>query len=741
MANNLLQSAQQAEARGDYASAASNYQSYLASKPAKSAEARLARIKLPILQEAVRHGLEQESATLLAALDSRAIGLTDEALDTLQTFIDQSPGSRLIDDAIFMSAYILVMDHYDFYAAVDILQGLINDYPDSAYVDTALYSIAIINEQTGAVEDAIDVLVQLRERHGSLSIAGITWAKDNYLSRFWFQRANNRIEHLQNHQENASQLVSIEPSTGNGYQHQAVIQTGGREFVVLLNESQMANSVRIVDHSGASMAPANVQSYEGKVLGYDSSWVRLSIEDNNLRGLISLPNEQLRLQPRSTSGTLADFHPLLLGDIDGNRGTEQDQVMYPPGYDINNLGANLGTIDLRNLNTNAQTDTQTIASVADRRIMASDASTSSVTQVAQLGVVVDSKFNNYFAGRGVEEALAILNATDGIFRQQIGLAINVAKVILIDDVETDPMNLGSVTMETMMRNFREYRMDNAELDANIGLATLFSGNKNSDSALGLAWIGSACRTDGFDVSVVSPYYLAELLSTHEIGHTLGAPHDTDTSCSNQTQNIMWPFLSTSTTQEFSSCSKESVQSLMASSECHVDAIDVAINIEKSSDQSFRVSATNLHGSQTAYGVQVGIETAVPLATTPTGCSASGPLTLVCQVGSLAPFQSRTIEFQLSDALTNTETLSASVTLTGALDVETHNNASEIDADGNVTMINAPSTAFAGSPTTLASDTSSYKAVSTGSINPGSILLLLFLSGLVRCRRTRYLLPR
>jgi len=75
----------------------------------------------------------------------------------------------------------------------------------------------------------------------------------------------------------------------------------------------------------------------------------------------------------------------------------------------------------------------------------------------------------------------------------MGVAIKVKNVILFSNINADPMNVGNVTMEEMMLNFKSYRVNNPDLGSDIGLATLFSGNKNSDSALGLAWIGSACR--------------------------------------------------------------------------------------------------------------------------------------------------------------------------------------------------------------------------------------------------------
>ena len=749
-ANTQLETAEEFESRGNYRSAVATYQQYLSADPEKSSATRLARIKLPVLQETIRYGLEAEVIPFLEALDARAIGLTDDALVLLRQMINNNPGGRLTDDAIFMSAYVTMMDHYDFTEAGRILQQLIDSYPDSPYIDTSLYSIAIVNEQLGDVTAAIDTLTLLRDRHNSLSIAGVSWAKDTYLSRFWFERANNRLKHLDDHQNNASQLVSIEQATGDEYQYQAVVQADGREYILQLNQSQTETSVQVVNDSGVPVTP-DVKTYRGKVLGIDDSWARISIEGLNLRGFITVNNEQIRLQPRTTGGSLADFHPLLLGDNDGNRATEKDQVLYPPGYQMNLQGINrdnaslngnnLQDLSVGGLDIGELAGSQPSSTNTDRRIMSDDATTSgsSVSKVARLGVVVDSKFNNYFAGRGVDEALSILNATDGIFRQQLGLALNVDKVILIEDTDDDPMNLGSVTMETMMRNFREYRMDRPEFSES-GLATLFSGNKNSDKALGLAWIGSACRTDGFDVSVVSPYYLAELLSTHEIGHTLGAPHDSDTACASQTSNIMWPFLSTGTQQQFSSCSKESMGSLMAATDCHVDAIDLDIDINPLSDTKAEIVITNLSNGLTASGIQIGIESAAGFAGKAASCAYSGQNNVNCRVGSLAPLQAVTVQAELATPLTGDETVRADVTLANAMDVETSNNAIQLNANGETISVIAPGTALPTSQLNLASNNAGKVTTSAGAIHPAGFLILFLLA---RCRRIfqRFAEPR
>jgi len=195
-----------------------------------------------------------------------------------------------------------------------------------------------------------------------------------------------------------------------------------------------------------------------------------------------------------------------------------------------------------------------------------------VSRVAKVAIVVDSKFNNLHKGKGLEYALGLINSVDGIFREEFGVALQVQTAVNVTEARYDPFKYGSVKIETMLRAFRAYRMASPLISNDVSLVHLFTGNKATDPPVGLAWIDTACRTDGYDVGVSTPYRHDILLLAHEIAHNFGALHDSDTSCAANNDKVMWPFISAETTQHFSSCTIAAVKRSLANS-CHAVIAD------------------------------------------------------------------------------------------------------------------------------------------------------------------------
>jgi len=664
----LLSQAVAFEKASDYANAAASYREYLLQPAPQSATQRHARLKLPVLQEAARYGAGSEMQDYLKAMDLRAAGEPRQADALLEELIQNYAGSPLIDDAVYLRAYIALMDHYDYQRASQLLQQLRNNYPDSRYIDTALFAEAIVFEQTGDSESAIARMEELRDRHTGVSVAGMSWAKDQYVSRLWFERSTKRIEYLQQRTEFATRLISMTPYGQDGYAWQAELVINQQNMTLLLNESAALKSA-VFKGSSSSQSNTRVNAFSGIVMGQpDDSWARITIDNHNVRGMVSVYGENHELMPVTTGGSLSDFHTLLLGDADGNVAEEPDKIVTPPK----------STDNLTNF-------LRSVKQAGDTELTPGE-----VSQVAMIGVVIDSKYNDYYSGRGAEEALSILNTTDGIFREQFGIALMVDTVVVIDNNDNDPMNLGSVTMETMMRNFKDYRLASPDLGSDIGMATLFSGNKNNDSALGLAWIGSACRTDGFDVSVVTPYKMPSLLSTHEIGHTMGAPHDSDTSCSSQTRHIMWPFLSSASGRTFSSCSKEAVAETMAANNCHIDAMDLSLELDDIYSDSLALTVTNQDYQRATPDALLTVSgPGVGSAATPQGCNRIDSNKIQCGLGTLTPMQSEQFTFDFENELSDTAQVIATVEGNGFIDVDTFNNSFKTDIYGNLSPYTGP----------------------------------------------------
>lgn len=320
--------------------------------------------------------------------------------------------------------------------------------------------------------------------------------------------------------------ISATPANASTYTQQMQLTVGDQTLTLLLQPSRVTHTLDVIDSNGLPQgAPA--RSYIGKVKGDKNSWVRLTKGISTIDGVISRFGKRFRFQQT------------------GNK-----PVRVQPLADNHNPGI---TLTSNPFNTSAATPAP-------------------VTRVARLAIVVDSKFNARHHGKGLEYALGLINSVDGIFREEFGLALQLETAINITDRRSDPVNFGNVEIEKMLRGFRNYRMRTPLIGNEVSLVHLFTGNTPTDQPVGLAWIDTSCRTDGYDVSLSTNYKHDILLVAHELAHNLGALHDSDTSCAASSDKVMWPYISSATTQHFSSCTIASVKRSLARS-CHAPAVD------------------------------------------------------------------------------------------------------------------------------------------------------------------------
>lgn len=540
-----LQRARTAELVQDYDAALQVYKKWLATDLATGAEKRYVKIKLPVLEEAVRLGGGVDLALYLDALSARSDQNISLAISLLNKLLADHSGSRLRDDSHYLIGYMQLMDQFDFSGAGKAMADLQADFPDSRYIDSALYIQAIAFEQLGDSAMAAKLFGKLRQRHTAFSIAAIDFLlpKDQLVSRYWFTRSDRRLKIIDSANENAARILSRTAITDDDYQWRMVVKSGGGQYTLLLKPSSILNGERFPNAMANSVDKEEIEVMIGVVEGSPDSWVRITLQGSSLSGTISIQGYRQPLMAAATDGSLGFYNQLLRSDIDGNGANLQDDLLQPPTSNaINNQQQSIN---------NARRATNLL---------------NNVTHIARLGVVIDTQFNDYHGGNGYHKALSILNTADGIFQEEFGIGLRIQRVVVIPDRNNDPMKLGRITLEKMMRNFRSYRRE--KLGSDIGMATLFSGNKNSDLPLGLAWIATACRTDAYDVSVVTPFNKPGLLSTHEIAHSLGAPHDYETACG-ESRHLMSRGISHKTKQTFSNCSRQLVAEHLSRSRCHV----------------------------------------------------------------------------------------------------------------------------------------------------------------------------
>ena len=308
------------------------------------------------------------------------------------------------------------------------------------------------------------------------------------------------------------------------------------------------------------------------------------------------------------------------------------------------------------------------------------------TRVAQIGIVVDSLFNEAIAGRGLSKALSTINSVDSLYREQFGLALSVEIVILVSDNDST-LAFETDSLEANLGLFRNYRIESELLPDDLALVHLFSGIGSNTDAIGLAFSGAACRTDGYDVSISRPFQHQEELAAHEIGHNLGASHDDDTeACSDISDYLMFSQINSSTSREFSSCSTDSINSRLEQGVCYTDAIDIGVSLTQLESNQMLITVTNNDESRAfpAAEVDISLDNAT-VTEAPANCELvdASPSELQCTVAATFAGDSRDIAVKMSLDPDDERTASLNLRPVGFFDLNDSNNSAELVITGEL----------------------------------------------------------
>ncbi len=443
----------------------------------------------------------------------------------------------------------------------------------------------------------------------------------------------------------------------------------GRRF-----ELELESNDRLLRHlpagRRAELPPREL--YRGRVAGLPGSWVRLARLPDGLHGALWDGNELYSILPAHAAAEfMGEVTPLTSDQTLIYRASDVD-VLVGPGFCTVLDGG--GSRDKR-----ASGLEQYKALISELPIRAT---TAEAAPTLELEVAMIADFEFFSAEPDPAGALlSRLNVVDGIFSEQVGVAI-VATELKVFDSPTDPFTTAAAA--NLLDEVGRYRVATPTIAA-AGLAHLVTGRELVGDTVGIAYRAGVCEAE-IGVSLSERFFdpfLSALIAAHEFGHNLGAPHDAEPGSPCQTTGpgfLMSRDLGDSST--FSQCSLNQMAPVVAASSCIKPRqhVDVAVELTQSVlvghtrvAEQIGIDVTNL--GAVATNPVVHIELGDSISATPVevegGACTAVPQGMDCNLLTLPPGESRRIDIEVTGSLIGSTFGSVVVSASG--DVEPGND--------------------------------------------------------------------
>ena len=329
---------------------------------------------------------------------------------------------------------------------------------------------------------------------------------------------------------------------------------GSTYRAVLIENAGLKHKVSGIEAS----SPA--KHYKGFVIGFDDSWVRVSNIEGKWQGAVSIYSSLYFIEDDTLSTESALASSSGMTALPAN---EMEEMMGTcgSGDDDHSMLSHMP------IQSSASTSPVSPLAATFAEICADEVD--GICIIAEVEIAFDDQFEALFGALANDQATSIINIVDGHYVNDLKISIDTITVemgttifdpttdagLLLDDIETKK-NAGMIPF----------------LKNNNALTHLVTARNFNGSTLGVAYLGSVCRSDGFSTGTSSLFIdggvpnipLSAIVVAHELAHNLGSDHDgvgVNVACPINT-NIMSPGLGPGISN-FSSCSADSIQAVIS----------------------------------------------------------------------------------------------------------------------------------------------------------------------------------
>lgn len=321
----------------------------------------------------------------------------------------------------------------------------------------------------------------------------------------------------------------------------AVAETGtvrdiwidGHDYQAVLEENLRVNRAGTAQDSSLTG-----RHYKGHFPEDPNSWVRISHLDSGWEGLAFVFGRLHTIggAPRSDRATSFSF----------------SRMEEPPQCGLDHIhGKSLITPDSLTGNAMAQAVSASYDTLCDQKV-------DGACLMLELELAFDRQFQDRFPNDYQGRAGAILNMVEGFYADQFGIVFDTLSLTFTGPGVFD----STIDAGTLLDDVTEQRRGRSLsfLESERSIFHLVSGRDFDGSTAGLAWVGTVCYSEGFASGITNAYNsnaTTAVVIAHEIGHNLGASHDTPDNGCEAGVNIMSPYV-VSTANRFSQCSDDAI---------------------------------------------------------------------------------------------------------------------------------------------------------------------------------------